>query len=325
MLFPRDGSLRKPRKRCASIAFSYPYPRSPGLARWIPRARRALGSAVDPLRYCSDDVLDLPFEKLRDGPAPSAPWGRMFWTCAGTGIRKIDPVCRAKSLDRSPALYAGSGVVGASSTNRPMDGVRARLARDPQSEILVTLGATGVLQTALATFVNRGDRVVVFRTDLAAVRNPGGGEGRCAFSASPGAWKMAKSGSGSTAWQSCCAGAIIVLANPANPQGGVFCDADLEQIAWWAAKRDALIYSDDVFAPFIYDQPSTNIGCLPRAFRHALGGQRLEESLPTGTPRRVVNGRSQSFKALCRHRGGADDFCARALPANRRQFVGTTR
>ncbi|MFO0846548.1 MAG: hypothetical protein U0797_29965 [Gemmataceae bacterium] len=34
---------------------------------------------------------------------------------------------------------------------------------------------------------------------------------------------------------------------PANPTGGVIAAEDLEQITWWAARRDVLIVSDEVF------------------------------------------------------------------------------
>ena len=43
---------------------------------------------------------------------------------------------------------------------------------------------------------------------------------------------------------------LIVVNAPANPTGGVFAAEDLEQIAWWAARRDVLIFSDEVFETY---------------------------------------------------------------------------
>ncbi|HEV8061700.1 MAG TPA: pyridoxal phosphate-dependent aminotransferase [Gemmataceae bacterium] len=242
-----------------------------GLARWLPRARRALGSAVDPLRYCSDEVLGLPVEMLREAAGAVSPVGPdvLDLTQGPESGKSIRLTGQNPLADRQPftpvqgswELRHGIGVW----MEREL-----RLTRDPQNEILVTLGATGALQTALATFVNRRDRIVLFEPTsplfeiLAAARGariqrvPTRMEdGKIRF----GVDCLAKSLRGAR---------MILLANPANPQGGVLSDADLEQIAWWAAKRDVLIYSDDVFASFIYDQPSTNIGCLPRAFRRTL-------------------------------------------------------
>ena len=158
-----------------------------------------------------------------------------------------------------------------------------RLARDPHNEILATLGATGALQTALATFVNPGDRVVLFEpcSPLFEVLATARGariqripsrmaEGRVRF----GVDCLAKGGK-----LRARPDADSYFANPeANPQGGVFCNEDLEQIAWWAAKRDVLIYSDDVFASFIYDKPPTNIACLPRAFGRTLSAGSISKS-----------------------------------------------
>ena len=34
---------------------------------------------------------------------------------------------------------------------------------------------------------------------------------------------------------------MIVVQSPANPTGGVFAAEDLEQIVWWAKRRDVLV------------------------------------------------------------------------------------
>src|SRR5207249_3082140 len=63
---------------------------------------------------------------------------------------------------------------------------------------------------------------------------------------------------------------LIVVNSPANPTGGVFTPEDLEQIAWWADRRDVLIFSDEVFERFVYDGESLSIGTLPKAWRRTL-------------------------------------------------------
>ena len=51
---------------------------------------------------------------------------------------------------------------------------------------------------------------------------------------------------------------MIVLTSPGNPTGGVFTPDDLEQIAWWADRRDVLIFSDEAFECYQYEgNPAT--------------------------------------------------------------------
>jgi aspartate/methionine/tyrosine aminotransferase len=136
--------------------------------------------------------------------------------------------------------------------------------------VLITPGAAGALQIALASFVNPGDRVVLFSPAppmfeiLAASRGARiervpcrVEEGRLRF----GVDRLAKALRGAR---------MMLLSNPTNPQGGLIDDADLEQIAWWAGKRDALLFSDDSFAAQFHDRPPPNLACFPRAFGRTL-------------------------------------------------------
>src|SRR5205085_2097038 len=63
---------------------------------------------------------------------------------------------------------------------------------------------------------------------------------------------------------------LLVINSPANPTGGIIAPEDLEQIAWWAERRDALILSDEVFARYQYEGTPTSIGALPKARRRTL-------------------------------------------------------
>ena len=123
-----------------------------GLARWLPRARRALGPAVDPLRYCSDDVLGLPFEMLREAGGAISPVGPDVLDLShgpesGKAIRLAgnSSLADRQALPPVQGLWELGKVIG--------EGMQRELqvARDPQTEILVTPGATGAMQTALAT------------------------------------------------------------------------------------------------------------------------------------------------------------------------------
>ena len=63
---------------------------------------------------------------------------------------------------------------------------------------------------------------------------------------------------------------LVVVNSPSNPAGGTIAPEDLEQIAWWAERRDALILSDEVFARYQYEGDPISIGTLAKARRRTL-------------------------------------------------------
>src|SRR5439155_7681800 len=144
------------------------------------------------------------------------------------------------------------------------------LSVNPAEEILITLGLAGAFRVVVETFVNRSDRVVLFdpssplyrialRHRRARIR-----------------WIPTWMESGHTRFhmeplvRALRRARLIVVNSPANPTGGVFTPEDLEQIAWWADRRDVLIFSDEVFERFVYDGESLSIGTLPKAWRRTL-------------------------------------------------------
>jgi aspartate/methionine/tyrosine aminotransferase len=58
---------------------------------------------------------------------------------------------------------------------------------------------------------------------------------------------------------------MLVLSDPANPTGGLLAPEDLEQIAFWAKRRDVLIYLDESFAAFRYESQATRLAAMPNA------------------------------------------------------------
>jgi len=63
---------------------------------------------------------------------------------------------------------------------------------------------------------------------------------------------------------------LIVVNSPHNPTGGVFAPEDLEQIAWWANRRDTLVFSDEVFERYQYQDDPLSIGTLDKARKRTL-------------------------------------------------------
>jgi aspartate/methionine/tyrosine aminotransferase len=137
-------------------------------------------------------------------------------------------------------------------------------------EVLVTHGAAGAFSVALETFVNRGDRVVLFDPTsplyILALRYRGARlrwietrmeEGRIRFRLDHLARSLHRA-------------RMIVVNTPANPIGGTIAREDLEQIAWWAKHHDALIYSDEVYGRYQYEGTARSIGTLTAARQRTL-------------------------------------------------------
>jgi aspartate/methionine/tyrosine aminotransferase len=140
-----------------------------------------------------------------------------------------------------------------------------RIARllNPADEVLVTAGAAGAFSIVLDTFVNPGDGVVLFdpssplysfmaKQRRARIR-----------------WVPTEMENGQTRllWHQLAralrGARLLVVNSPINPTGGIFQTEDMEQIAWWAARRDVLIVNDQTFESYEYDSKTVDIATFP--------------------------------------------------------------
>jgi aspartate/methionine/tyrosine aminotransferase len=239
------------------------------IARWLPSVRRRLEGGAAYLHYLGDRCLATPLDGLADLAA--------FWQADGPDA--IDLALSAPRLDIAPSsaprTAAGRGYPPPGGLPELRSAVAdrlndRRLALSPVDEVLITAGAAGAFFTALDTFLNPGDRVVLFdptsplfalglRHRRARVRwVPTTVEDGCArFGMEPFTKALPNA-------------KLLVLANPANPTGGVFAPEDLEQIAWWADRYDVLIYCDESFDRFRYEGEHASLGALAPAKRRTL-------------------------------------------------------
>ena len=242
-----------------------------GFPGWIPSARRLVGNGLGYLHYYSDQVLT----------APAVDALSVAALLKQHGGDSIDLAMGSPRFDLTPS---GSTKLPADQRDWPPPGglpeLRAAVADklhsdygqpfDPTSEVLITSGATGALHVALETFVNHGDSVVLFDPTSPlyplAVRAHGGRvrwvttwsvEGRTRFHDA----RLAQLLRGAK---------LLILTAPANPTGCVFSPDDLEQIAWWANRRDVLLYIDEVFERFLYDGEPMTVATLPTARNRTL-------------------------------------------------------
>ncbi|HOG17078.1 MAG: putative N-succinyldiaminopimelate aminotransferase DapC [Syntrophaceae bacterium PtaU1.Bin231] len=126
------------------------------------------------------------------------------------------------------------------------------LATDPESEIVVSAGATGAFYCACLALLNPGDEVILFEpyygyhvsTLIATEAVP------VFVRVKNGTWTF----SGEDLERAVTAKTRAVMVNtPANPSGKVFSREELETVADLAAKHDLFVFTDEIYEHFIYD------------------------------------------------------------------------
>jgi aspartate/methionine/tyrosine aminotransferase len=242
-----------------------------GLARFLPSVRRWTDGGGAFVRYYSDRVLAAPHAELHTaaeflelhGPdAIDLAQGAPSFDLTPSGTTKL-PVDRRgwPSVWGMPELR--EAVAEKLRTDRD-------LSVSPADEVLITPGAAGAMSLVLDTFINPGDRVVLFdpTSPLYAL---GLRQRRARIR-----WLASWMDNGRTRFRldhlarALHGAKLMVLTSPANPTGGIVAAEDLEQISWWAARRDVLILSDDVFERYQYEGDRASVAALPRASRRTL-------------------------------------------------------
>ncbi len=212
-----------------------------GVARWLPSIRRLSDGGTAFLHYYGDDVLCAPHGDLRE-------MGEFL------EIHGPDAVNLALAEPRFDLVPSASTKLPAERRGWPplcglpelRETVAAKLRDNqnlsvsPSEEILITSGVASAFRRARLHWVPTWME-----------------SGRIRFHMEPLVQAMRRAH-------------LLVVNSPANPTGGIIAPEDLEQIAWWADRRDVLIFNDEVFERFIYEGASPSIGTLPRAWRRTL-------------------------------------------------------
>jgi len=242
-----------------------------GVARWLPSIRPLSDGGTAFLHYYGDEVICAPHGDLREmgefleihGPdAVNLALAEPRFDLVASASTKLPaerrgwpPLCGLPELRETVAAKLRDN---------------QNLSVSPSEEILITSGVASAFRIVVDSFVNHGDHVALFdpssplyrfalRHRRARIhRIPTWMEsGRIRFHVEPLVRALRRA-------------RLLVVNSPANPTGGVFAPEDLEQIAWWADRRDVLIFNDEVFERFIYEGASPSIGALPRAWRRTI-------------------------------------------------------
>src|SRR6266704_2670693 len=136
------------------------------------------------------------------------------------------------------------------------------LGVDPDSEVLVTAGATEAVAAALLALVEPGDEVIAFEPyydSYAACIAMAGGV-RVPVTLRPPGFRpdLAALRAAITPRTR-----LILLNSPHNPTGSVFSRAELAVIAELACEHDLLVVTDEVYEHMVFDGEHVPIGSLP--------------------------------------------------------------
>jgi len=127
-----------------------------------------------------------------------------------------------------------------------------KLHVDPNSQVLVTSGATGAFYCTLQALLNPGDELLIFEPfygyHLLTIRAQGLKANTVPLHAPDYSLDMDRLRAALTPRTR-----ALVLNTPANPSGKVFSLAELEQIAAFAIEHDLFVITDEMYEYFLYD------------------------------------------------------------------------
>jgi N-succinyldiaminopimelate aminotransferase len=135
---------------------------------------------------------------------------------------------------------------------------------DPDTEVLVTVGATEAIAAAVLALTEPGDEVVTFEPYYdsygACIALAGARRRVVTLQPDDGKWafdpdELRAAVNGSTR--------MILLNSPHNPTGKVFSRAELEFIAEVALEHDLLVVTDEVYEHLVFDGVHIPMATLP--------------------------------------------------------------
>jgi aspartate/methionine/tyrosine aminotransferase len=199
---------------------------------------------------------------------------------AGARFGRVEPG------DTDPALYVYGALPG-------LDALRAAFARelvtkgrgpaevDPARHVLVGAGATHAIYCALRSVLDPGDEVIVaapyWPLSVGVVRAAGGVPVEVPLTSrlyeDPGASAAALVERAITPRTR-----GLYLISPNNPDGYVYTEGQLRELAALAVARDLWVLSDEVYADYVYQGAHASIARMPGMAERTLSAYSLSKS-----------------------------------------------
>ncbi len=218
-----------------------------GLAAYSAEAKRRTGDQPQFVKYLSDRTLAAPLDELLD-PAT-------FPDADGPDVMNLN-----LAAPRFDSPIGGWRFTADRQGNPNPWGLPAlrqivaeRKGVDADTQVFVTHGATAAYAAALDAFVNPGDRVVML-DPTAALFRLGAMSRRAKVRAVPTWMEEGRTRFLFDQLATAMRGAmLLVLSTPNTPTGGTLTQEAVEHIAWLANRHDVLVYADETFDRFRYD------------------------------------------------------------------------
>ncbi len=183
----------------------------------------------------------------------------------------VEAVCRALRKDAATGKY---------SLQTGMPELRQEIARtllrdqgvkrDPEGEILVTVGGMEALLCAILTIVERGDEVLMpsptYASHVEQVQLAEGVPVMVPLQTEDWGLDMDALERAVTPRSK-----AVVICNPSNPTGAVFSDTDMEALGDLALRHDLIIISDETYDSIVFDMPlPRSLAAIPRFRDHVI-------------------------------------------------------
>lgn len=167
----------------------------------------------------------------------------------------VETVCRALRQDAAAGKY--SLQTGLPELRREIAHTLLRdqgIERDPENEILITVGAMEALLCAILTVVERGDEVLLPSPNYAShaeqVLLAEGVPVMVPLRAED--WGLDREALEQAVTPRTRA---VVICNPSNPTGAVFSDSDMEALGDLALRHGLVVISDETYDSHVFDVP----------------------------------------------------------------------
>jgi len=140
---------------------------------------------------------------------------------------------------------------------------RFKVEYSPESEILVTVGASQAIDIAMRAILDPGDEVIVIEpcfVSYGPMVNLAGGVVVQVQTLKENDFKVLPSQIEEVITEKTKA---IMLCSPNNPTGSMLNKKELEELAIIAEKFDLLVIADEIYAELVYDEEYTSLAAIP--------------------------------------------------------------